>query len=54
MYKIEYAKEIKKDPSNLSKEEIRKILLKIDILAVNPRPEGVIALQGNLKGLYRI
>lgn len=54
MYRIEYSKDIEKDLSKLPKNEITKILAKIDSLGDNPRPIGVKALQGNLKGLYRI
>jgi len=54
MYEIEYSKDIEKDLSRLPKTEIKKILTKILSLANNPRPSGVKALQGNLKGLYRI
>lgn len=54
MYKIEFSKDIEKDLSKLPKVEVAKILLKIDHLANNPRPNGVEPLYGKLKGLYRI
>jgi len=54
MYKIQYSKYIEKDLSKLPKNEIKKILLKIEELSEDPRPNGVKALQGNFKGLYRI
>ncbi|NGX42583.1 MAG: hypothetical protein K940chlam7_00863 [Chlamydiae bacterium] len=46
MYKIEYSKDIEKDLSKLPKNEISKILLKIDGLAKNPRPSGIEPLRG--------
>lgn len=54
MYTIEYSKDIEKDLSKLPKDEINKIFAKISSLAKNPRPSGVKALQGTLKGLHRI
>lgn len=54
MYSIEYSKDIEKDFNKLPKEEVIKILAKIDRLAENPRPSGVEPLQGNLKGLFRV
>lgn len=54
MYKIEYSKDIEKDLLKLPKNEISKILAKIDKLAKNPRPSGIEPLQGKFKGLHRI
>lgn len=54
MYRIEYSKDIEKDLSKLPKEEVAKILLKIDNLAKNPRPSGIEPLQGKFKGLHCI
>ena len=54
MYKIVYSKDIEKDLAKLPKDEIRKILLKIDYLSEDPRPIGSKLLQGSMNGFYRI
>ena len=58
-YKITFKKSVTKDFKTVPKSDIKKILAKIDTLAVNPRREGAIKLQGQdlyriRQGLYRI
>lgn len=54
MYTIEFSKDVEKDLAKIPKIHVTKILEKISNLTHNPRPQGVKALQSNLKGLYRI
>tara|TARA_B110000196_G_C20766326_1_gene484485 strand:- start:53 stop:316 length:264 start_codon:yes stop_codon:yes gene_type:complete len=58
-YRITFKKSVAKDLRVIPKNDITKILSKIDTLAVNPRGEGCIKLSGleNYRvrqGLYRI
>lgn len=58
-YKITFKKSVSKDLKSVPKSEIKKILLKVDSLAENPRCEGVVKLSGQeiyriRLGLYRI
>ena len=58
-YRITFKKSVAKDLRVIPKNDITKILNKIDTLAVNPRGEGCIKLSGleNYRvrqGLYRI
>ena len=58
-YRITFKKSVAKDLRVIPKNDIKKILNKIDTLAVNPRAEGCIKLseQENYRvrqGLYRI
>lgn len=58
-YRITFKKSVAKDLRVIPKNDIKKILSKIDTLAVNPRGEGCIKLSGleNYRirqGLYRI
>ena len=58
-YRITFKKSVAKDLRIIPKNDIRKILSKIDTLAVNPRGEGCIKLSGQesyriRQGLYRI
>jgi mRNA interferase RelE/StbE len=58
-YKITFKKSVAKDLRALPKNDIQKILSKIDSLSENPRGEGCIKLSGNesyrvRQGLYRI
>jgi mRNA interferase RelE/StbE len=54
MYKITYAKQVKKSLESFPKKDTIAILEKIELLAENPRPNGVKSLQGNLSDFYRI
>jgi mRNA interferase RelE/StbE len=58
-YRITFKKSVAKDLSVIPKNDIKKILSKIDTLAVNPKGEGCIKLSGQenyrvRQGLYRI
>ena len=58
-YRITFKKSVAKDLRVIPKNDIKKILSKIDTLAVNPRGEGCIKLSGKenyrvRQGLYRI
>jgi len=58
-YRITFKKSVTKDLRVIPKNDIKKILSKIDTLAVNPRGEGCIKLSGQenyrvRQGLYRI
>jgi mRNA interferase RelE/StbE len=58
-YKITFKKSVSKDLKFVPKSDVKKILLKVDSLAVNPRREGAVKLSGQemyriRHGLYRI
>lgn len=58
-YKITFKKSVAKDLRVIPKNDIQKILSKIDSLSDNPRGEGCIKLSGKenyrvRQGLYRI
>jgi mRNA interferase RelE/StbE len=58
-YRITFKKSVAKDLRVIPKSDIKKILSKIETLAVNPRGEGCIKLSGQenyrvRQGLYRI
>ncbi len=58
-YRIFFKVSIEKDLRKISQEEIKKILQKINLLAVNPRPPGSEKLTGQERyrirqGRYRI
>jgi len=58
-YRITFKKSVAKDLRVIPKNDIKKILSKIDTLAVKPRGEGCIKLSGQenyrvRQGLYRI
>ena len=58
-YRVTFKKSITKDLRTIPKNDIKKILYKIDSLAQNPRAEGCIKLSGQnsyrvRQGLYRI
>jgi len=52
-YQVEFAKPAAKQFKALPDQEKRKLQPKIDALATNPRPSGVIKLKGE-DNLYRI
>ena len=58
-YKVTFKQSVSKDLKSVSKSDIKKILQKVDSLAVDPRREGAIKLSGQemyriRQGLYRI
>lgn len=58
-YKITFKKSVSKDLKSVPKSDVKKILIKVDSLAVNPRREGAVKLSGQemyriRQGLYRI
>ncbi len=58
-YRITFKKSVAKDLRVIPKNDIKKILSKIESLAVNPRGKGCIKLSGQdnyriRQGLYRI
>jgi mRNA interferase RelE/StbE len=58
-YKVTFKKSVSKDLKSVPKSDVKKILLKVDSLAVNPRREGAVKLSGQemyriRQGLYRI
>lgn len=58
-YKIVFKKSVAKDLRSLPKNDVLKILTRIDALALDPRADGCIKLTGDDKyrvrqGLYRI
>ena len=58
-YKITFKKSVNKDLKSIPKSDIKKILLRVDSLAVDPRCEGATKLSGQnmyriRQGLYRI
>ena len=58
-YRIEIKKSAAKEIKHLPSQDIRKILVTIEALSENPRPQGCIKLSGDEKyrvrcGMYRI
>lgn len=58
-YEIQFKKSVAKDFRAIPKNEVKKILKRIDTLAENPRGEGCIKLSGQERyrvrqGTYRI
>lgn len=53
MYEIVFDKEANKALKKLPKHEQVRIIEKIVALGENPRPNGIVALQGNWAGYYR-
>ncbi len=58
-YKITFKKSVAKDFRSIPKQDVKRILARIDTLAENPRAEGCIKLSGReayrvRQGLYRI
>lgn len=54
MYKIEYAKQVKKGIEKFPKKDKIAILEKIESLAITPRPEGVVKMKGGFDSYHRI
>ena len=52
-YTIVFDKEIGKVLKKIPKHDQTRIIEKIKTLALNPRPNKVVALQGNLAGYHR-
>jgi mRNA interferase RelE/StbE len=58
-YKITFKKSVAKDFRSIPKQDVQRLLKRIDSLADNPRAEGCIKLSGQenyrvRQGLYRI
>ena len=58
-YRIQFKNSVAKDLGNLPKQDVKKILGKIDTLADDPRPPGVKKLSSSdyyrvRQGIYRI
>jgi mRNA interferase RelE/StbE len=58
-YKITFKKSVSRDLKSVPKSDVKKILLKVDSLAVNPKREGAVKLSAQemyriRQGLYRI
>jgi mRNA interferase RelE/StbE len=58
-YEIQFKKSVAKDLRAIPNKDVKKILERIDALAVNPRSEGCIKLSGQERyrtrqGVYRI
>ncbi len=58
-YKIFFKESVEKDLRSISKEDLKKILSRIEALAKEPRPQGHEKLSGQEKyrirqGMYRI
>lgn len=58
-YEIQFKKSVAKDLRGIPKNDVKKILERIDVLAANPRGEGCIKLSGQERyrtrqGVYRI
>lgn len=54
MYKITFKDSASKELQRLSKSVIKKIVLSINGLSENPRPDGVKKLKDSNENLYRI
>lgn len=54
MYRIEYAKQVKKNMEKFPRRDKVTILEKIESLAITPRPDGVVSMKGEFAGYYRI
>ena len=54
IYQITFKKSAIKDLLSLPPEEVRRIIVKIDQLALEPRPKGCKKLQGDNLELWRI
>ena len=58
-YNITFKKSVAKDLRNIPNEDVKRILARIDSLALNPRGDGCIKLSGQecyrvRQGIYRI
>ncbi len=58
-YKIFFKQSVEKDLRSIPKKDLKKILLRIELLAKDPRPQGYEKLSGQEKyrirlGTYRI
>ena len=58
-YEIQFKKSVAKDLRSIPRNDVKKILERIDALSVNPRGEGCIKLSGQelyrtRQGVYRI
>lgn len=58
-YEIQFKKSVAKDIRGIPNKDVKKILERIDTLAINPRDEGCVKLSGQERyrirqGVYRI
>jgi len=58
-YSITFKRSVAKDLRSIPNQDVKRILLRIDALAINPRGEGCIKLSGQecyrvRQGVYRI
>jgi mRNA interferase RelE/StbE len=58
-YEIVFKRSVAKDLRNIPASDVKKILKRIDTLAINPRADGCIKLSGQSRyrirqGIYRI
>ena len=53
MYAIQYKKSVEKDLRKLDHDTLKRVAKKIQLLADNPRPNGVTKLSG-VNDLYRV
>lgn len=58
-YSVTFKKSVAKDLRSIPNQDIKRILSKIDTLAINPRGEGCVKLSGQERyrvrqGIYRI
>jgi len=54
IYEIRFKKSALKDLLNFPSDDVKHIISKIDLLAVDPRPIGCKKLHGENAGLWRI
>ncbi len=58
-YSLSFKKSVAKDLRNIPSQDVKRILLRIEVLAIDPRGEGCIKLSGQERyrvrqGVYRI
>ena len=54
MYKIGLTPQAEKNLEDLPKRDRAAIVKRMDALAIEPRPRGMVSLKGPLNGLHRI
>lgn len=54
VYRVEFTTRAARDLRGFSRELQARLLLRIESLAADPRPNGVVWLNGQLEGLLRI
>lgn len=53
-YEVEFTDSAERDLARLHPDLARRIRSRIDALAADPRPHGVAALKGDLRGMLRL